>query len=95
MTCGVLRFLRISTDEALINKDWVIPPGTPVGLSTISIHENETISPFPKTFRPERWPGEGRCLEKCLFTFSKGSCQCDCAVESCAGGVASDIARRV
>jgi cytochrome P450 len=77
MTYGVPhRLLRISPDEALVYKDWVIPPGTPVGMSAIFIHDNETIFPAPETFMPERWLGEGKRLEKYLVSFSKGSRQC-------------------
>jgi cytochrome P450 len=77
MTYGVPhRLLRISPDVAITYKDWVIPPGTPVGMSAIFVHDNESIFPSPGNFTPERWLDKGKRLEKFLVSFSKGSRQC-------------------
>jgi cytochrome P450 len=77
MTYGVPhRLLRISPDVAITYKDWVIPPGVPVGMSSVFIHDNESIFPSPEEFMPERWLGEGKRLERYLVSFSKGSRQC-------------------
>jgi cytochrome P450 len=77
MTYGVPhRLLRVAPDVALTFQGWVIPPDTPVGMSAIFIHDNESIFPSPGKFMPERWLGEGKRLEKYLVSFSKGSRQC-------------------
>ncbi|KAL1650733.1 hypothetical protein SLS58_000851 [Diplodia intermedia] len=71
------RLTRVSPDSPLEYNDWLIPAGTPVGMTSVLIHENEKLFPEPKVFRPERWlqPGAQR-LEKYLVTFNKGSRAC-------------------
>jgi len=70
---------RVSPNEALTfqdgTKEWIIPPGTPVGMSTPLIHLNPTIFPFPLTFSPERFLNNPR-LKKYIMSFSQGSRQC-------------------
>ena len=57
--------------------DWTIPPGTPVSMSPMLIHENESLFPNHRNFQPERWLGpETRTLEKYLMTFGKGPRAC-------------------
>ncbi|KAI9795739.1 MAG: hypothetical protein M1833_006832 [Piccolia ochrophora] len=71
------RLPRISPDIPIRYKDWVIPPGTPVGMSSLLIHDNPDLFPEPRTFKPERWLDGGRKrLEKYLLTFSRGTRQC-------------------
>ncbi len=70
------RLQRISPDAPLQYQDWIIPPGTPVGMSAIFMHDNPEKFPDPHTFRPERWLGGGDRLEKYLVNFSKGTRQC-------------------
>lgn len=57
-----------------------IPPGAPVGMTSVLIHANEEIFPEPKAFRPERWLNEKgerhNLLTPYLLSFSKGSRQC-------------------
>lgn len=57
-----------------------IPPGAPVGMTSVLIHENEEIFPEPEVFRPERWLNEKgerhNSLTPYLLSFSKGSRQC-------------------
>lgn len=59
---------------------YVIPRGTPVGMTSLMIHLNPNIFPNPKEFNPGRWlDAEGnmdRTQEKYLLNFSKGSRQC-------------------
>ncbi len=55
--------------------DWVIPAGTPVSMTSVLIHHNETIFPDSKVFRPDRWIQDPR-LDRYLVAFSKGSRQC-------------------
>ena len=78
-----MRLQRIDPDNAIIFKDrksgkeWVIPAKTPVGMSTVQIHHDESIYPNSKLFRPERWLGsEGKSLDKYFVSFSKGSRNC-------------------
>lgn len=43
-------------------KVWLIPPGTPVGMTSYQILTDETVYPEPLRFRPQRWlhdEGEG------------------------------------
>ncbi|KAK7699939.1 hypothetical protein SLS57_012277 [Botryosphaeria dothidea] len=71
------RLTRVLPDSPLVYKDWYIPAGTPIGMTSIIIHENERLFPNPKKFQPERWlePGAQR-LEKYLVNFGKGSRGC-------------------
>ena len=71
------RLTRIAPNEDLAFNNYVIPTGTPVGMTSILIHENQTLFPAPKAFKPERWlePGAQR-LEKYLVNFSKGTRAC-------------------
>lgn len=71
------RLARVSPDAPLRYKDWLIPAGIPVAMTSILLHDNQDLFPEPKVFRPERWlqPGAQR-LEKYLVNFSKGSRAC-------------------
>ncbi|KAH8653079.1 cytochrome P450 [Tricladium varicosporioides] len=54
-----------------------IPAGTPVSITTLSAHTNESVFPSPYVFEPDRWLGEkGRELRKFQFAFSKGGRRC-------------------
>jgi Cytochrome P450 len=76
--------MRVSPMEPIIFKSqadeiWTIPPGIPVGMSSLSLHDNPSIFPNPRTFLPERWlesEDKKRELEKALVPFSRGSRQC-------------------
>jgi cytochrome P450 len=58
-----LRLQAISTSrlevvcptETLRYKDWVIYPGTPVGMSLRHLLHNPRVYPEPHVFKPERW----------------------------------------
>ena len=73
------RVQRIAPDETLIfndgKKDWSIPPGTPVGMTSVLVHHDESIFPESRKFLPERWIDHPH-LDKYLVSFSKGSRQC-------------------
>ncbi|KAH9905663.1 cytochrome P450 [Xylariomycetidae sp. FL2044] len=78
-----MRLQRIDPDSAIVftdrnsGKEWAIPAKTPVGMSTLQIHHDETIYPDSKAFRPERWLGsDSKRLEKYFVSFSKGSRNC-------------------
>ncbi|RAK87019.1 cytochrome P450 [Aspergillus costaricaensis CBS 115574] len=86
LSYGVVgRLARISPDDALVfhdgkrGKDWVIPPGTPMNMNSVFVHNDPAIFPEPSKFRPERWieaDKEGKRLNKYLVSFTKGSRQC-------------------
>jgi cytochrome P450 len=74
---------RIAPDEVLVLKsgfggkerEWRIPPGTPVSMSTPLVHLNPEIFPEPLEFRPERFI-ENPKLKRYLMSFALGSRQC-------------------
>ena len=73
------RLQRISPDQSLRYQDWIIPPGTPVSMTSIHMHMNTDIFPEPHSFKPERWlplETEGRRLQKYLVAFGRGSRSC-------------------
>ena len=75
------RLQRISPDKPLtfhdrtLGKDWIIPPNTPVGMTSVLIHQDESIFPDARSFLPKRWLDNPR-LDRYLVSFSKGSRQC-------------------
>lgn len=71
------RACRIAPDEDLQYKHYAIPAGTPVSMTTLAVHTDETIFPDPWTFNPERWLGpEGAARRKYQMAFSKGGRSC-------------------
>jgi cytochrome P450 len=73
------RLQRIARDRTIKYHDWIIPVGTPVGLTAVHIHDDPDIFPSPREFRPERWlPLEttGLRLQEYLVSFSKGTRNC-------------------
>ncbi|KAL9000687.1 MAG: hypothetical protein Q9169_000723 [Polycauliona sp. 2 TL-2023] len=60
-------------------RDWMIPAGVAVGMTTIFSHDDESIFPAHKVFQPERWlekREDGVRLEKYLTSFGRGTRQC-------------------
>jgi cytochrome P450 len=51
------RIFRIAPEDAIVYKDYVIPPGTNVATSTLCVHSDEEVFPEPFVFKPERWLG--------------------------------------
>ncbi|KAI1476956.1 cytochrome P450 [Daldinia eschscholtzii] len=86
LTPGVShRSARIARTEDLFykskdgNVQWVIPKGTPIGMTSVINHSNEEIFPSPGEFIPERWIVDGQpnyALEKMLISFGKGTRLC-------------------
>ena len=73
------RLQRVCPDQAIRYHDTVIPPGTPVSMSSPHIHDHPAIFPHPREFRPERWiplESKGAGLQRYLVAFSRGSRQC-------------------
>jgi cytochrome P450 len=73
---------RINRLHALTFENWVIPPGTAVGMDSYHIHTNPRIFPEPFIFRPERWlnnpkgPDGRQPLTNYLTSFGAGSRTC-------------------
>ncbi|KAH7325633.1 benzoate 4-monooxygenase cytochrome P450 [Stachybotrys elegans] len=78
------RLPRIAREENLAYKNrgfnYVIPKGTPIGMSAFVNHNNQELFPEPEKYKPERWiDDQGRAnhsMEKYIMSFSKGSRQC-------------------
>jgi cytochrome P450 len=51
---------------------------TPISMSCLLMHHDESIFPDSYRFNPERWtdPAERKRLEKYMVAFSKGSRMC-------------------
>lgn len=56
-------------------KEYLIPPQTPVGMTSFHVHHDESIFSDAKSFIPERWI-ENPGLSRFLVSFSKGSRSC-------------------
>ncbi|KAI1150238.1 cytochrome P450 [Nemania diffusa] len=72
------RMTRLAPDRDIHYDRWTIPAGTPVGMTLILMHTDETIYPNAQKFEPDRW-GDAqvrRKLEKSFAPFSKGSRNC-------------------
>ncbi|KJZ71258.1 hypothetical protein HIM_09331 [Hirsutella minnesotensis 3608] len=72
------RLQRIAPDRDLVYNQWVIPAGTPVGMTTIFMHMDERLYPRPQHFEPERWadPQAQKKAEKVYAPFSRGGRIC-------------------
>ncbi|KAI9157955.1 putative cytochrome P450 E-class, group I [Paramyrothecium foliicola] len=72
------RLQRVAPDRDLFYKDWRIPAGTPVGMTTLDMHMDETIYPEPRRFVSERWldPDVRKRAEKVFAPFSRGTRIC-------------------
>lgn len=69
--------LQRSRSHALTYRDWIIPPGTPVGMSPLFMHNDPAIFPDPQIFDPSRFIGpEKERRQRHLFNFGKGTRQC-------------------
>lgn len=73
------RLARIAPDRELVYDDkWVIPAGTPVSMTTLLMHWDESVYPEARKFEPERWIDKERRLkaEKMFAPFSRGTRIC-------------------
>ena len=73
------RLQRVCPDQSIHYHDYILPPGTPISMSSVHIHTSPSIFPQPDAFIPERWlpqETEGQRLQKYLVSFSRGSRQC-------------------
>lgn len=66
------------TDKDLFYEKWRIPAGTPVGMTTLLIHTDETLYPDPMRFNPDRWlvSGVGRATASKYAPFGRGTRIC-------------------
>ncbi|KAI1978936.1 hypothetical protein LOZ54_006196 [Ophidiomyces ophidiicola] len=78
LSYGVSTRLQRKSNTAIQYKEFSIPPGTAVGMTSVLQHHDEHIFPNSHDFLPERWldPVERKRLDKYLVTFSKGSRRC-------------------
>ncbi|KAI1393513.1 cytochrome P450 [Hypoxylon trugodes] len=75
----IFRSTRVAPTESLTYKDIVIPPGTPVSMSSYFVHMDPRVFPEPASFKPERWieaAKNGQHLNKYIVSFSRGSRIC-------------------
>ena len=71
------RLPRVSPNESIVYRDWVIPPNTAVGMSALFVEHNPIIFPNPDSFLPDRWlKDDCRALERYLIPFGRGSRMC-------------------
>lgn len=72
------RLQRISPGRDLMYSQWRIPAGTPIGMTNMWMHLDETLYPDPTRFNPDRWMDlEARkILERTFAPFSKGTRIC-------------------
>ncbi|KAL8690059.1 MAG: hypothetical protein Q9218_004412 [Villophora microphyllina] len=67
--------LPMTTPNELVYKDWVIPPGTPVGMTIHDVSLDSNIFSDPDKFDPDRWTRQPS-LDRYLVTFNKGTRMC-------------------
>lgn len=65
-------------DNRSKSPSYTLPPGTPISMTGILIHYNETYFPDPLAFKPERWMPNppAHPLTKYLVPFTRGTRQC-------------------
>lgn len=69
------RMQRLFPDVTLKYQDYAIPPMTPVSMTSVHIHDEPSIFPEPRTFKPERWI-EHPEKKKYMIPFTRGSRSC-------------------
>lgn len=72
------RMARIAPDRDLHYKHWRIPAGTPVGMTLVLLHSDETPYPEPRLFNPDRWldhEGQSR-PDRAFAPFLRGTRAC-------------------
>ena len=65
----------ISHTDKKTGRTVVIPPSTPVGMTTVHVHNDPALFPEPKKFNPDRWLKNPE-LKRYLLSFGKGTRQC-------------------
>lgn len=76
----VTRLQRIAPDRAIRYANWLIPPGTPVGMSNGLLFHDETLFPDSHSFAPDRWlnlsPPERQRMDEVFAPFGRGPRMC-------------------
>ncbi|EXJ73188.1 uncharacterized protein A1O5_02948 [Cladophialophora psammophila CBS 110553] len=84
------RLQRIDPDNPVVfvdrtkhrGKRYVLPPGTPLSMTAMLVHFDESVFPQPLSFAPDRWlhhadaDSPAPALDKYLVPFSRGTRQC-------------------
>ncbi|PQE06880.1 Trichodiene oxygenase protein [Rutstroemia sp. NJR-2017a BVV2] len=72
------RMGRIVPDKDTLYGDWTIPAGMTVGMTTILMHNDETLYPDPFSFNPDRWMDmeKRKKFGRIYAPFSRGSRMC-------------------
>jgi cytochrome P450 len=72
------RATRVAPDRDLIYGKWVIPAGTPIGMTAYFLLRDPELYPNPDEFNPERWMDMNarRKAERSYAPFSKGPRNC-------------------
>lgn len=82
LSTGVsVRLPRVSPEKPIEYRDWVIPPGTPVSMTTLDVLRDEAVFPYARSFIPERWlenakTKDGDSLSRYFVPFGKGTRMC-------------------
>ncbi|KAL8774346.1 MAG: hypothetical protein Q9209_001097 [Squamulea sp. 1 TL-2023] len=69
------RMQRLFPDTVLRHGDIAIPTMTAVSMTSVLIHDNPSLFPEPRTFKPERFI-ENPGMRRYLIPFSRGTRQC-------------------
>ena len=72
---------RVSPVAPMQYKEWSIPAGTPVSMTTVDVHHDERFFPDSRSFIPERWldnpkTADGGSLGRYLVAFGRGPRSC-------------------
>jgi cytochrome P450 len=72
------RSQRVAPDRDIHYKEYTIPRGTPIGMTTLLMHYDSTVYENPHEFDPERWTDTNlrRSADKAYAPFSKGTRIC-------------------
>ena len=75
---AVTRLTRIAPDRAIEYNEWIIPPGTPVGMSNGLTFHDVDYFPDSHSFIPERWldPKQKNRLDNIFAPFGRGTRMC-------------------
>jgi cytochrome P450 len=68
------RFIRVAPDATLIYKDYVLPPGTAVSMSSMLLCQHPATFDEAGSFIPERWLG--KIDPSNIFAFGRGTRMC-------------------
>ncbi|KAI0970956.1 cytochrome P450 [Xylaria arbuscula] len=77
---GMNRTPRVFPDHAMKICDFVIPPGTPISMTTYWMHNDPVVFTNPESFEPGRWltagPEKLKTMQTYFVPFAKGSRSC-------------------